>query len=75
MLPGVRNLKSAVYKLQFDALLGSIERIFLKLLLILDTSNMEYDSGVRFSVFHSIFKLFKSFEVHYKSEYKTSRKL
>ena len=78
MLPGVRNLKSAVYKLQFDVLLGSIERIFLKLLLILDTSNMEYDSGVRFSVFPSIFKLIfvhKSFEVHYKSEYKTSRKL
>ena len=43
-----------------------------------DTSNMEYDSGVRISIFPSIFKLIfvdKSFEVHYKSEYKTSRKL
>ena len=43
-----------------------------------DTSNMEYDPGVRFSVFPSIFMLIfvhKSFEVHYKSEYKTSRKL
>ena len=73
--------KSAVYKLQFDALLGSTQWIFSNCCLP-DTSNMEYDSGIHFSVFpfpfFSIFKLIfvhKSFEVHYKSEYKTSRKL
>ena len=32
LFPGLRNLKSTVYKLQFDALLGTIQRIFFKLL-------------------------------------------
>ena len=75
LLPGVRNLLFTSFNLMHYS---AVHNEYFSNCCLPDTSNMEYDSGIRFSVFPSIFKLIfghKSFEVHYKSEYKTSGKL